>query len=47
MSVDQSVDIRRLAVFNIWEEDQLFDAYCDQLLDMTTSGVFISEVVSS
>jgi len=47
ISVDQSVVIRKLAVYILWEENQLFDAYRDQLLYMTTSIAFIAEVVSS
>jgi hypothetical protein len=47
ISLDQSADIRRLVVFSLWEENQLFDAHRDQLLDMTTSGAFVSDVVSS
>jgi hypothetical protein len=46
LSVDKSVDICRLAVFRLGE-DKLFDAYSSHLLDMTTSGAFISTVVSS
>jgi hypothetical protein len=46
MSLDQSVDIRRLALFRLWQENQPFDACSDQLLDMP-SGEFISAVVFS